>query len=129
MHTLPINIPRTNNTIMHKSTSFTKSPSPSPSSSFTSSSLTPIQSSSLPFRLAQKKVVLYGAPFKNNESISYLIKDCIDEVDNENITKKINEAKMSNKDSITIITCNETKAFTYCQRLVENGLDAHIENA
>jgi hypothetical protein len=36
---------------------------------------------------------------------------------------------MSNKDSITIITCNETKAFTYCQRLVENGLDAYIENA
>jgi hypothetical protein len=119
MHTLPINIPIKTN--MHKSSSFSKlSASPSPSQS-------PVQSSSLPSRINHKKVVLYGAPFKNNETISTLLKDCVDELNTETITKIMKDVEENKKDSITVITCTETKAVAYCQRLVENGLIAGVE--
>jgi len=122
MHTLPINIP--SKKTIYKSTSYSKlSPSPS-----LSPSQSPIQSSSVPLYSSQKKVVLYGMPFKNKDSISTLLKDCVVELNTENINKIMNDAEINNNESFTVITCNETKAFTYCQRLVENGLLAAVEN-
>lgn len=119
MHpTVPINIPRQ---MMHKSASFSKSPSSSQTQS--PSIHSPLQT----VRISQKKVVLYGAPFKNSETISNLLKDCIDVLDTESIAKIIDEARTNNTGSVTIITCNPIKAFTYCQNLVENGLNARIE--
>jgi UTP-glucose-1-phosphate uridylyltransferase len=74
-----------------------------------------------------KKVILYGTPFKNRETIQLLLQDCIDEIDEECAKQVIDNATINKESGITVITCDEHKAFQYCQNLVENGLDAIIE--
>jgi hypothetical protein len=85
----------------------------------------PSQSPSSTQSVSLKRVVLYGIPFKNKDTISTLLQECIDDMSPERANEIIE--KSENKSSISIITCTEKNAFRYCQNLVENGLDAHIE--
>jgi hypothetical protein len=73
-------------------------------------------------------VVLYGAPFKNTETIGTLLNECIEDLNDNDIRDlldKSNNAK--GKGIILITTIDEKKATRYCQNLVENGLNATIE--
>lgn len=113
MSTLPISIPgraqiSKTQSMLNLCKSFPPSPSSSPQTN-----------------LAVKRVVLYGAPFKDTLTISMLLQECIQEIDSDKADKIIREAVK--KDFATVITCDEEKAFRYCQSLVENGLIAKIE--
>jgi hypothetical protein len=115
MSAIPISIP--GRAQMPKSASLTNLLSkscPSPSSSPQTN-----------MSIALKRVVLYGTPFKNKETISQLLQECIQEIDTEKAEKIIRESE--NKEFATVITCDEKKAFRYCQNLVDNGLLAKIE--
>ena len=100
-----------------------------PPSSYSSSPSAPSALSNSPktTSITMKKVILYGTPFKNRETIQMLLQDCIDEIDEESAKQVIDNATINRDSSITVITCDEKKAFRYCQNLVENGLDAIIE--
>ena len=75
-----------------------------------------------------KRVVLYGTPFKNKETVKMLLEDCVDELNDEEIKNIIDRSETNKEKGVTIIrTIDEHKANKYCQNLVENGLDATIE--
>jgi hypothetical protein len=78
--------------------------------------------------LSVKRVVLYGTPFKNKDTMKMLLQDCVEELNEDDIKQIVEDANYKNKEGVTVIrTCDERKAFKYCQNLVENGLDASIE--
>jgi len=75
-----------------------------------------------------KRIVLYGTPFKNKDTVKMLLKDCIEDLNDEQIKQIVYKSEYNKHTGITIIrTYDEKKAFRYCQNLVENGLDATIE--
>ena len=75
-----------------------------------------------------KRVVLYGTPFKNKDTIKMLLEDSIEELNKEQIENIVNKSDFTKHIGTTVITTHdEKKAFRYCQNLVENGLDAKIE--
>ena len=90
-----------------------------------SKSFPPSPSNSPQIHTLMKRVVLYGTPFKDKTTLAMLLRECVEEIDSEKADKIIREAEK--KDFATIITCDEKKAFRYCQSLVENGLIAKIE--
>ena len=78
--------------------------------------------------ISLKRVVLYGTPFKNKDTIKLLLQDCVEELNEDDIKEIVDNSENKKTEGITVITtCDEKKAFKYCQNLVENGLNAIIE--
>lgn len=118
--TTPIYIPIPNIQKIEKNYSYlskTYPPSPSPS-----------PTNSLKSLISLKKVVLYGTPFKNKDTIKLLLQDCVEELNEEDIKEIVDNTENKKANGVTVITTyDEKKAIQYCQNLIENGLNAIIE--
>jgi ATP-dependent Clp protease adapter protein ClpS len=114
MHTMPITICQSKNAIIppNKITSTNQqihSPSSSPKPNITQI----------------RQVILYGGPYKNKDTMTQLLQDCVKGISEEKAKVIVEEAHLHTQ--ATIITCKENEAYVYCQNLIENGLLVKIE--
>jgi hypothetical protein len=135
MSSKPINIPivsninKNNKRIAHSPSSSSSSLSTSVSASFTPTQMNiPISSDSnaksYPPKNSKKNLILYGAPFKNKDTVSTLLQDCV-KINKEVADKVI--AEVEEKKYAKIITCDPIKANIYCKNLIDNGLCVLLE--
>ena len=130
MTSKPINIPivsninKNNKRIAHSPSSSSSSLSTSVSASFTPTQMNIPTSTSSPPKNSKKNLILYGAPFKNKDTVSTLLQDCV-KINKEVADKVI--AEVEEKKYAKIITCDPIKANIYCKNLIDNGLCVLLE--
>jgi len=103
--TNPIDIPKPKSKSISIRMSKSSSPSPSPSD--------------------YKSVILRGAPYKNIDTVKYLISSCIPKISLDKANEIVEIANKNNRS--VVIMCGHDEACLYCSRLIENGLIVDLE--
>lgn len=75
---------------------------------------------------SRRKVLLHGGPFVNINTVKMLLRVCVPSLCETEASRIAHSSTLSNQ-TVVVIECSEESAYTYCQRLVDNGLLASIE--
>lgn len=73
-----------------------------------------------------KRLVLRGGiPFKNKVTMTTLLKECVNGIDENQAKKIVDNAEI--KEKVTIIICKDNEAQKYYRNLIENGIEVELE--